>query len=86
MYTDRVLYINPKGNIMKLVIATLLALSAVSVFAQPAKTPAAAPVATAPAVTAPAAPHKADAKAKVKPVKSEPAKKVEPKAEAKAAK
>ena len=61
---------------MNKIIATLVALSAVSVFAaEPAKAPA----------TPASAPAKVEKKAEVKPTKSAPAKKDAPKADAKPA-
>ena len=77
MYTEIILYINQKGNIMKL-IATLIAsaFAATAFAAEPTKAPATpAPAASAPvAATATPAPQKTDKKAEVKPVKSEHAK------------
>lgn len=71
MYTEIILYINLKGNIMKLIATLIAGMFAVTAFAaEPAKKEE--KKAVAPAASAPAA-KPADKKAE--PVKSEPAKK-----------
>lgn len=79
MYTEQILYINLKGNIMKLVATLIAGLFAVSAFAQaPAKkeeVKPAAPTASAPAPAKDAKAADKSAPAKKDDKKAEPAKK-----------